>query len=127
MNTNLFLQDNPNLVPRDQVRLERIAATPHPDRRRVKVEVDVTPFRERPNLEIAILSGDGQIASSASVLATMHFKMEFNLHLRGASDPAGNYTLRVQLYYDDAQSPQDVREIALPVPRAGAAGEGGSA
>jgi hypothetical protein len=127
MNIDLFLTDNPNLVPRDQVRLERVAATPHADRRRVKVEVDVTPFRERPNLEIAILSGDGQVASSASVLATMHFKMEFNLHLRGTDDPAGDYTVRVQLYYDDAQFPQDVREIALPIPPVAAAGEPGRA
>ena len=118
MGIDLFLQDNPNLAPRDQVRLERLAATTYPDRRRVRVEVDVTPFRERPNLEIALLSSEGLAVASATVLATMHFKMEFTLHLRGVDDPAGEYTLRVQLYYDDAHMPQDVREITLHVPPA---------
>ena len=116
MDGNFFLQNNDNLVPRDQVRLDRLTATPFADRRRVKVEVDVTPFRERPDLEIVIYDGTGRIVASSSVIASMQFKMEFNLHLRNLSNPAGDYTVQVQLYYEDIQSPQDTRATTIIIP-----------
>jgi len=112
---DLFLH-NANLLPRDQVRIERVAATPYPDGRRVKVEVDVTPFQERPNLEIVIRDQAQTLVATASVITPMHFKMEFNLHLRGIEDSAGDYRVQVQLYYEDIQSPQDTREIMLHIP-----------
>ena len=115
MGINLFLQNNPNLRPRDEVRIERVAATPYPDRHRVHVEVDVTPFREQPNLEITISDQNGRVAATATVVALMNFKVAFNLHLRGAADPVGLYTVRVQLYYEDVASPQDTHEASLEI------------
>jgi hypothetical protein len=112
---DLFLQNNDNLLPREEVRVERVEAVPYPDRRRVKLQIDVTPFRERPNLELTIRDANGKIVAGTSVIATMHFKMEFNLHLRGVDDPSGDYTVQVQLYYDDVRSPQDVRETSLHI------------
>lgn len=114
MTIDLILQ-NPNLLPRDEVRIERVTATPYPDRRRVKIEVDITPFREQPNLEISIRRADGLLAASSSVVAVMHFKVAFNLHLRGMDDPTGDYQVRVQLYYDDAAVPQDTRDTDLTI------------
>jgi hypothetical protein len=116
MSIDLYPQDNPNLVPRDQVRVETLTATPYPDGRRVKVEVTVTPFRERPNLEISVRDADGKIVASASAIGIMNFTVAFTLHLRGIEDPAGDYTAQAQLYYDDPQSPQDARDTALRVP-----------
>lgn len=116
MSIDLFLQNNPNLRPRDEVRIERVAATPYPDRYRVHVEVEVTPFREQPNLEIAITDQNGRAAATATVVALMGFKVAFNLHLRGVDDPAGSYAVRVQLYYEDVTSPQDTYEAPLVIP-----------
>lgn len=116
MSIDLILLNSPNLLPRDEVRIERVAAAPYPDRRRIKVEVEVTPFRERPNLEITITHGDGKIAASSSVISLMQFKTTFHLHLRGLDDPAGEYTVRVMLYYEEVQLPQDVRETVLRIP-----------
>jgi hypothetical protein len=111
-----FFLNNANLLPPDQVRLVRVDATPYPDRRRIKLEVELTPFKERPNLEITIRSSSGTTAAAASVLATMHHKMEFVLHLRGMEDPAGDYTVSVVLYYDESQHPQDTHESPLIIP-----------
>lgn len=116
MSMDLFLQNNDNLLPRDQVHMERIEASPYPDGHRVKVIIDVTPFRERPNLELTIRDQEDKIVAVTSVIATMHFKMEFNLHLRGVDNPAGRYIVQVKLYYDEIQSPQDVRETDLVIP-----------
>ncbi len=115
---DLHIIDNDNLQPRDQVRIERVAATPYPDRRRVKVEIEVTPFRERPNLAIMLLDADDQPVASTSVIAIMHFQVAFNLHLRGTEDPTGSYTARVHLYYEDAGSPQDTCDATLTIPAA---------
>jgi hypothetical protein len=122
MGINLFLQNNPNLRPRDEVRIERVAATPYPDRRRVHVEVKVTPFREQPNLEITISDQSGRLAAATTVVALMNFKVAFNLHLRGIDDPGGSYTVQVQLYYDDVASPQDTHEVPLDIPPSDAFG-----
>jgi hypothetical protein len=123
MGINLYLQNNPNLRPRDEVRIERVAATPYPDRHRVHVEVDVTPFREQPNLEITITDRNGRAAATATVVALMSFKVALNLHLRGADDPAGQYAVRVQLYYEDVASPQDTHEVPLDMPPSDASGD----
>lgn len=115
-NIDLFLQNNDNLLPRSQVRIERVLATVYPDRRRIKVSVDVTPFKERPNFEISIRAKDGKLVAGSSVIASMHFQMEFILHLRGVeSDPAGEYNVSVQMYYDDIRSPQDTYETVLHI------------
>jgi len=115
MDTNFFLMNNDNLVPREEVRIERVEAQVYDDQRRVKVAIQVTPFRERPNLEIVIRQAAGQPVATSSVIATMHFKMEFNLHLRGIENPAGDYTVQVVLYYDELTSPQDAQEIPLHI------------
>ncbi|HML23241.1 MAG TPA: hypothetical protein PKD09_16420 [Aggregatilinea sp.] len=116
MDLNLHLLNNPNLRPRDEVRIDRVEAVPFPDGRRVHVEVEVTPFRERPNLEITMRNEQGRNVGEASVIATMTFKMEFNLHLRGITDPAGHYAVEVALYYDDPHAPQDQRRVEFTIP-----------
>jgi len=122
MDFDLFLHNNPNLRPRDEVRIERVTATPYPDRHRVHVEVEVTPFREQPNLEITVSDQSGRTAAATTVVALMAFKAAFNLHLRGVDDPAGTYLVRVQLYYEDVASAQDIRETCLDIPPSGAPG-----
>jgi hypothetical protein len=116
MDINLILQNNDNLRPRDEVRIENLAATPYPDGRRVQVEVMITPFRERPNLDIVIISSAGQPVAMISAIAIMQFRITFNLHLRGVDQTAGDYTVRAQLYYEDAQTPHDTRTVALNIP-----------
>ncbi len=117
MSIDLIL-NNPNLLPREDVRIVSVTATPYPDRRRIKVEVEITPFRERPNLEISLHDAQGRIAASSSVIALMQFKTAFNLHLRSPEDPAGLYIVRVLLYYEDIQTAQDTRQTELTIPAA---------
>ena len=113
---DLYLQNNPNLLPRDDVRITGVDAVPYPDRRRVKIDVTITPFRERPNLEITIHDGEGKPIATSCAIGVMNFSVSFNLHLRGISDPTGDYAVRVQLYYDDQQSPQDTQTVTMTVP-----------
>lgn len=116
MSIDLILQNNDNLRPRDEIKVEKITASPFPDRRRVKVTVDITPFRERPNLEIAIEDRSGKSIAGTSAIALMNFTTSYVLHLRGIDDPAGQYTVRVQLYYESPDAIQHTRESALHIP-----------
>jgi hypothetical protein len=118
MSIDLILRNNENLLPRDEVRIQSVTAAPYPDGRRVHIEITVTPFRERPNLEIAIFSADGRAVSTTSAIAIMSFRVAFNLHLRGVADPARDYSVRALLYYENLNAPQDTREVALHIPNA---------
>ncbi|MBN1202275.1 MAG: hypothetical protein JXJ20_10505 [Anaerolineae bacterium] len=123
MSIDLFLQHNDNLLPPDQVRIDAISATPYPDRRRIQVEVSITPFKERPNLEIWIEDTSGKVVAETSVIAVMNFTAAYNLHLRGIVEPAGDYAVRVLLYYDNIRSPQHTCQITLHIPAASPAGD----
>ncbi|MGQ9851442.1 MAG: hypothetical protein ACUVSU_15465 [Aggregatilineaceae bacterium] len=112
MNTELIPPNLP-LLPPEEVRIESVRATLYPDRRRVRVEVDLTPFHERPNLEIVLRDAGGQVVSSASAVSVMHFRLAFTLHLREGGDPTPGYHTIVTLYYDDLQSPQDSYQAPL--------------
>jgi hypothetical protein len=108
---DLIIQNNANLFPRDHVKIEQLEIVPFPGVRRVKVIVHITPFRERPNLEIAIFNADGVPVASTSVIEAMTFKLDLNLHLRGDAEPDGTFSARVKLYFDDLDAPQDTKQV----------------
>jgi hypothetical protein len=111
-----FFESHDVPQPRDKVRIESVTATPYPDGWRVKLVIEVTPFQERPNLEIRVRSAAGRDVSQLSVIETMHRHMEFTIHIRGVASPAGSYTLGVDLYYgEDRTTPQDRHEVVFSI------------
>jgi hypothetical protein len=113
---NIF--DDPNQVPqpKDQIKIETVEAQAYPDRFRVYIHIVVTAFQERPNLLAVIRDADGNAIDELNVIATMHADMEFTRHLRGMDDPAGDYTLDVELFYETRNPPQDTASVALTIP-----------
>ena len=116
MEINLF--NDPNFVPQpiNKVKIEEFTATPYPDRFRVKVGLKLTPFQERPNLLIVAHRVDGKQVSDLDVIATMHYDNEYTMHIRGVSEPAGDYTLSVELYYETRNPPQDKKQVTFTIP-----------
>ncbi len=111
MEINLFNDANSVPQPKHKVRIEDIGAVPYRDRFRVKVNLKLTPFQERPNLLIVARRSDGLAVSDLDVIATMHFENEFTMHIRGLDDPTGEYKLTAELYYETRDPPQDQAEI----------------
>ena len=101
--------------PRDKIRIERLEAQPCADGWRVKIIIDLTPFQERPSLEIHVRSRENRPVAELSVIQTMHRHMEFTVHIRGVSSPVGDYVAEVDLYYDDPATPQDRRATSFVV------------
>jgi len=116
LNIDLIVQNNANLLPPDEIRIKNVSASPYPDNRRVKVTVEVTPFRERPNLEITLLDADGRPVANTSAIGLMNFTTSYVMHLRGIQDSAGEYTIRVQVFYDSLNDTKDSREATLRIP-----------
>ena len=116
MEINLFNDANLVPQPKHKVRIEELVAAPYSDRFRVKVNLKLTPFQERPNLLIVARRSDGLAVSDLDVIATMHFENEFTMHIRGLEDPTGDYKLSTELYYETRDPPQDKAEIAFSIP-----------
>ncbi|GAB4510500.1 MAG: hypothetical protein OHK0046_07470 [Anaerolineae bacterium] len=102
--------------PRNQIRIEALNVIPYPDRRRVFVEIKVTPFQERPNLLITAHDSQDALVAELNVIETMHANMEFTIHLRGKSDPAGVYSLTAELFYETRNPPQDRAVEGFTIP-----------
>lgn len=100
--------------PPEAVKIENLAARVYPDGRRVRLDIQITPFLERPNLELKITNDQGQEVATLSVIETMDAHFEMTAHLRGPQ-PVGRYTLRGELFYDP-EAPHKVTEITFDVP-----------
>jgi hypothetical protein len=112
---DFFLQD-PNEVrlPPEEVRLLEVKVTPQPGSPRVKIYLELTPFKKRPNLEVTIYASSGKKAAHSSILETMLPKLEFTLHLRQV-EPGSEYTIESVVYYQKLPEPSD-EPVDVPLP-----------
>lgn len=104
--------------PKNEVKIEELETVVYPDRFRVFVHIRVTLFQERPNMLLTARTSNGKVAAELSIIETMHHDMEFTMHLRGLDDPAGEYTLTAELYYETRNPPQDRHVVEFVVPEA---------
>jgi len=116
MNIEFF--DDPNYAPkpREEIRIEALEVVPYPDRFRIYIHVKVTPFQERPNLLLVAHNEKDRIVSELNIIETMHHDMEFTMHLRGVTEPAGVYTMTADLFYETRNPPQDHKVESFVVP-----------
>ncbi len=80
-------------VPPDDVRIRRLEITPVGDGRRLKVEIELTPFQQPPTLHLTVRDSAGEEVASTSIIEAMAPRMSFTLHLRHV-DPGGVYRAR---------------------------------
>jgi len=104
--------------PKDNVKIEELETVVYPDRFRIFIHIRLTLFEERPNMLLTARTSEGKIVTELSIIETMHHDMEFTMHLRGLTDPAGIYTLTADLYYETRNPPQDRKSIEFVVPEA---------
>ena len=99
-----MLRRDPNQPPEDglppqEVRITELSAAPWPeDGRRVRVNMEVTPFLERPNLEVIIQDSEANEVASITIIELLEDKMTFTMHIR-REDVQGTYTLLARIQY----------------------------
>jgi hypothetical protein len=110
----IFFQDPDDIpVPPDEVKIRSFSVQPHPDGRRVKVYLEITPFQKRPNAEIHILSNQGVEVATVSVIETVDPRLDITMHLRGSID-GGEYTVRAILFYSHLDLEEESGEHVPP-------------
>lgn len=85
-------------LPPDEVRIRDLGVEPYPDRKRLRLSLELTPFQKPPSGEIYITDLLGNDVASVSIIEAIDAKMDLTLHLR-IPDPQGAFTARVIIFY----------------------------
>ena len=114
--------DDPLQTPKppEEVRLKQVGFYVHEGGRRVSVGFDVTPFLQRPSVEVRLHNQRGELAAALSVIEVLQTNFSMTMHLRD-QEPTDFYTAQVELYYNvfaegEATEPAGPDE-PLPLPR----------
>jgi hypothetical protein len=89
-------------LPPEEVHIRELRVEPLPDQRRVRIFIEITPFQQKPNLEIKILTKSGREAASLSIIEAIDYKMQFTVHLKDDS-PSEDYTTTLEVYYFETE------------------------
>lgn len=84
--------------PREDVRIRQIGLFLYPDLRRMAFGLELTPFVERPSIEVMITNGEGAPAGSLHVIETLTPNFNLTMHLRD-QETVNPYELTAVLYY----------------------------
>lgn len=107
---DIFFQDPTDIpLPPEEVRIRGLTAEPWSDGRRVRVNLELTPFQKRPNGEINILNDDGEEVSSVSFIETIDPKMQFTMHLR-TLETEGEFTVTATVFYPITENTEEPAE-----------------
>jgi hypothetical protein len=88
---------------RGEIRLKNLGVFVYDDGRRVAVGFELTPFRERPSLEVRATNARGEEAGSMSVIEALSPNFSLTLHLRDR-EPTDTYELEAIVYYRDEEN-----------------------
>ncbi|GAP14394.1 hypothetical protein LARV_02163 [Longilinea arvoryzae] len=91
-------QPNENALPPEQVRFVDVHVEPWPDGRRVRVHLTLTPFQQPPDLEVAILDGQGREVSHIAIIENIDDHFVVTMHLRDP-ETQSDYRLEARLSY----------------------------
>lgn len=89
-------------VPPEEVRIRELEAEPRADGWRVAVRTALTPFQQRPNIEVRITNEAGREVAALSVVEAIDAVMDFTMHLR-EPEPGGEYKLSLRVFYVDLE------------------------
>ncbi len=98
MNINFFDDPHDRPVMREDVRLKDIQIEVAPEGRRVAFDLELTPFIERPSIDLLLENERGEKAGALTIIETMNPRVGVVVHLRDKS-PTAVYHLSATVYY----------------------------
>lgn len=121
MNMDFFFPelsgDGQNIpLPPEEMRFLELRAEPvHDDGPlRARVYIEVTPFRKRPHIDIALTGADGAEIAFVSIVEPMQRKNVITMHLRG-EQTSGQFSLHARLYYPEDGPQADTAEFKFEI------------
>lgn len=111
----IHFYDDPEGGPKakEAVRFNRLGLYMYPEKRQVAVGFDITPFFEKPSIEVTITNDKGQRAATMTVIEAMQPNFSLIMHLRD-QDPTDIYQVEATLYYP---SLEDGRQVVDQIKR----------
>ena len=113
-----FFQIDPNIekmMPAD-TRLLNMHAEPYANGKRVKVSLDITPFQQKPYLDLSLTDSLGKVLAATSIVEPVSWNLELNLHIRNSSIPqSGICKLSAILSYPELGE-VDRRDLNFEIP-----------
>jgi len=105
----------------EETRITSLTAVPYPDGYRLRVNIEMTPFQQRPHLQVVLNDAENEEVTSSSIVEPLSWKIEFTMHIRGELN--NPYTLEATLFYPDgpAAEPQTFTFDVKPPPTSGEA------
>jgi hypothetical protein len=104
---DIYFQDPSDIpLPPDEIQIRELRAEPYPDRRRVRIYLEITPFQQRPNCEIRVTDENNEVVASLSIIESIDTKMDFTIHLKG-EEPSGSFTVSADIYYFEDDETED--------------------
>ncbi len=101
-----FPEDNLQRATPAETRITKLTAEPYPDGQRVRVDLEITPFQQRPTIEVTLTDANGDEVATVSIVEPMMWKIEFTMHLRGAN--ANPFKIEAKLFYPDGPHDEPV-------------------
>ena len=112
-----FFEPGEAPLPPDEIAFREFVVEPLADGRRVRLSLSVTPFQQRPSIEVEILDPGQQQVSLTSIVEATEASMSLTMHLRGEAR-TGEYTALARLYYPP-HPPVDQVRAAFMLPALG--------
>ena len=110
---DFFFTEYEDAVPREDVRLLNVDAHQDPGTRIIRLALELTPFMDRPSLDIRI-SNEGKELASTSLVEVIRPKNEFVMHLRVDELPSEG-ELKIVVYYLDIPVPEEGKDYDMPL------------
>jgi hypothetical protein len=76
-----------------------LEASPYPDRRRVKVIFQLSPFTLEPNALISMVDRDGKLIASVNIVNIFVPENEITLHVAERDILEGEYEVKLDLFH----------------------------
>jgi hypothetical protein len=99
-----FPEDNLERTTPAETRITALGAEPYPDGARLHINIEITPFQQRPHLDVILFNGDGDEVASTSIVEPMTWRIEFTMHLRGKHK--NPYKVEARLFYPEGPAAQ---------------------
>jgi hypothetical protein len=81
-----------------EVAFRRFQAEPLEGGRRVRLSLSITPFQQRPSIEIELFDPNQRAVARTSIVEATDVNMSLTMHLRGEVNQ-GEYTAEARLFY----------------------------
>lgn len=106
-----FPEDNLTRATPEETHITTLTAETWADGRRVRVNLEITPFQKRPYIEVSLKDADGEEVASTSIVEPLQWKIEFTMHIRG--EVRNPYTLDARLYYPEGGPADEPRSFTF--------------